>query len=198
MLLKIYNYFLLKIIKLIYLKRYFFRLLSKLSLAKIKGKYEDIHPVFIWGEGVVEFGKNISFGWLQSNFYFGSYSFLNPRDKSSYIKFGDNVTLNNCSNIIAEKGNIIIGNNVLIGSCVSILNSDFHHINYKERNKGNHAIKDILINDNVWIGSNCIILKGVEIGKNSVIGSGSVVTRSIPENKVAAGNPAKIIKSIEE
>lgn len=56
--------------------------------------------------------------------------------------------------------------------------------------------KEIIIDNNVWIGYSCIILKGVHIGKNSIIGAGSIVTKDIPENSLAAGNPCKVIKSI--
>jgi acetyltransferase-like isoleucine patch superfamily enzyme len=55
----------------------------------------------------------------------------------------------------------------------------------------------VIIEDNVWIGINCIILKGVKIGKNSAIAAGSVVTRSIPANCLAAGNPARVVKTFD-
>ena len=58
--------------------------------------------------------------------------------------------------------------------------------------------KPIIIEDNVWLGINSSVLKGVTIGKNSVIGAGSVVTKNIPANVIAAGNPCRVIKKIEE
>ncbi len=58
--------------------------------------------------------------------------------------------------------------------------------------------KPITVGDNVWIGGNAVILPGVTIGRNSVIGAGSVVTKDIPDNVVAVGNPCKVIKHIEQ
>ena len=88
---------------------------------------------------------------------------------------------------------------VLIGANVTIMNTDFHAINPENRlNIDLQQLnnKEVIIEDNVFIGANSIILKGSHIGKNSVIGAGSVVTGKIPEYSIAAGNPAKIIKNI--
>ena len=85
---------------------------------------------------------------------------------------------------------IEIGDKVYIGENVIIRDSDNHSIL-----QSNHEMsKEIVIEDNVWIGDNVIILKGVKIGKGSVIGAGSIVTKDIPANCIAVGNPAKIIK----
>jgi maltose O-acetyltransferase len=65
------------------------------------------------------------------------------------------------------------------------------------RNQGLEVAKPILIEDNVWIGGSAILLPGVRIGKNSVIGAGAVVTRDVPANTLVAGNPAVIIKEIK-
>lgn len=116
--------------------------------------------------------------------------------KGAFIKIGNDVGISGAS-ICASKG-ITIGNNVLIGANVLIIDSDFHPIKDSNRRYSQKKIncKEIVIEDNVFIGVNAIILKGVTIGKNSVIGAGSVVFGNIPQDCIAFGNPAKIIKNI--
>lgn len=124
-------------------------------------------------------------------------------DYGRHITIGDNVIINiNCTFIDCNM--IDIGNNVLIASNVQIYTAT-HPIETDERLIDNWTESDsvpffrtyalpVKIEDNVWIGGGVIILPGVTIGKNSVIGAGSVVTRSIPENSVAFGNPCKVIR----
>nr|NJM01460.1 acyltransferase [Desulfobacula sp.] len=92
---------------------------------------------------------------------------------------------------IACHKSIIIKKNVKIGSNTLIMDSDQH---LDDPRAG--MAKPIVISENVWIGSNAIILKGVVIGKNSLIAAGSLVNKDIPENTVAAGVPAKEIKRL--
>jgi acetyltransferase-like isoleucine patch superfamily enzyme len=96
---------------------------------------------------------------------------------------------------IAARTKITIGNNVLIGSNCTIIDNDFHHPNHRIRKPGfdNIPAKPITIEDDVFIGFNTIILKGVRIGKNSVIGANSVVFNDIAEDSIATGNPCKLI-----
>jgi acetyltransferase-like isoleucine patch superfamily enzyme len=90
---------------------------------------------------------------------------------------------------------IQLGNNVLCGANVTITDTDWHRVEPEaRRGYGNSA--PVLIEDNVWLGINVIVLKGVKIGENSVIGAGSVVTKSIPSNVIAVGQPVRIIKSL--
>jgi len=113
------------------------------------------------------------------------------------ISIGHDVGLSGAT-ILARK-NIIIGNHVLFGGNCTILDSDHHPLGPEER-LNNHSkeiqSKSVVIGDNVWLGLNVIVLKGVTIGKNSVIAAGSVVVKDIPENVLAAGNPAKMIKPL--
>ena len=88
---------------------------------------------------------------------------------------------------------IQIGDHVQIGNNVVIVDHDHDYMN---GNKG-FISKDIIIDDNVWIGANSTILKGVHIGENSVIAAGSVVNRDVPPYSVVGGNPAKILKCIK-
>lgn len=128
-------------------------------------------------------------------------------DYGKHIFVGSNVIINiNCTFVDCNK--IEIGNNVLIASNVQIYTAT-HSTNVTER-----LVKDwdssskspyfrayalpVKIEANVWIGGGVIILPGVTIGKNTVIGAGSVVTKSIPENCVAVGNPCRVIRKINE
>lgn len=117
-------------------------------------------------------------------------------------------TLLNGALIMAEE-RIEIGSHCLVSWNVGIADSDFHPLEPAQRIIDAHALapfyKDrpprpplrtapVIIGDNVWIGMNAVILKGVAIGENSVVAAGAVVTKSVPENCVVAGNPAKIVK----
>jgi len=110
------------------------------------------------------------------------------------IKIGDNTEINNFTKLDA-RGEIIIGNNVLIGPRVDIIT--YMH-KYQDRDKlikeQGDVVKDIIIEDDVWIGAGSIILAGVKIRKGAVIGAGSVVTKDVDEYSVVVGVPAKKIK----
>ena len=111
------------------------------------------------------------------------------------IEIGENF----CSNhnfLVLDSAKVKIGNNVLIGPNCSLYTST-HPLNYKEREVGTELAKPITIEDNVWLGGNVVVLAGITIGRNSVIGAGSVVSKDIPENSVAIGNPCKVIKTID-
>lgn len=93
--------------------------------------------------------------------------------------------------VIGAFKSIKIGSNVKCGANTLITDSDWH---LDDPRSG--EIKEVILEDNVWLGEGTKVLKGVRIGKNSVIGAGSIVTSNIPENVIAAGNPCRIIKNI--
>ena len=127
-------------------------------------------------------------------------------DYGQHISIGNNVIINiNCTFVDCNK--ITIGNNVLIASNVQIYTAT-HPVNVAERLRDNWTADSgkaffrtyalpVTIEDNVWIGGGAIILPGVTIGKNSVIGAGSVVVKDIPANSVAVGNPCKVIRKLD-
>ncbi|MFC1546343.1 acyltransferase [bacterium] len=116
-------------------------------------------------------------------------------NKESEIIIGNNSGLSGCV-IYADKS-VRIGNYVNIGANTSIYDTDFHSIDYLQRRENKKAkAVPVTIEDDVWIGSNAVILKGVTIARGAVIGSNSVVTKDVPEFTVWAGNPAKYIKDI--
>lgn len=97
--------------------------------------------------------------------------------------------------VIGAAQRIEIGNNVLFGANSTITDTDWHGIAPDERREPG-AASPVIIEDNVWIGLNATVLKGVTIGKNSIIGAGSIVTKSIPANVIASGQPAKVIRNL--
>lgn len=93
---------------------------------------------------------------------------------------------------------LTIGNNVNIGGNVLLIDTDCHPIDYELRRVSTKGTKfaPIVVEDDVWIGAQSIILKGVTIGARSVIAAGSVVTKSVPANCIAGGNPCRVIREI--
>lgn len=107
---------------------------------------------------------------------------------------GDNFFLNvNCK--LMDSGKITIGNNVFIAPNVCIITEE-HAMDVRQRLAGLEYTHPVNIGDNVWICAGAIILPGVTISENSVIGAGSVVTKDIPPNSLAVGNPCKIIRTL--
>lgn len=109
------------------------------------------------------------------------------------ITVGKNVFINAACKF-QDQGGIVVGDNVLIGHSVIIatLNHDF-----EPANRMAMQAKKVKIGNDVWIGSGSIILPGITINNGAIIGAGSVVTRDVPQNAIVAGNPAKIIKYID-
>ena len=108
----------------------------------------------------------------------------------SYIYANSNLTL-------VDDGHIYIGDRVMFGPNVTIATAN-HPINSELREKGLQYNKDVHIGENTWIAANVVIVPGIRIGKNVVIGAGSVVTKDIPDNVVAVGNPCRILREIGE
>jgi acetyltransferase-like isoleucine patch superfamily enzyme len=120
--------------------------------------------------------------------------------RNAELVIGDNVGLSGTAIVCWSK--VTIGNNVRIGGGVVIYDTDFHSTNLYDRLSVPEIVNKIKvapieIEDGAFIGAHSIILKGVKIGENSVIGAGSVVTKSIPKNQIWAGNPIKFVKEID-
>ncbi len=115
-------------------------------------------------------------------------------DCGKNITIGDNVFINACCKF-QDQGGISIGSNCLIGHNVTIATLN-HDLNPKKRQ--NSIPNPVIIEDNVWIGADVTILPGVKIGNGAIIAAGSIVTKNVDKNTIVAGNPAKIIKIIEE
>lgn len=150
----------------------------------------------------------------KSTITIGSNAFINSARWATRIGCGDRTNLqllgdgklhigDNCgfSNVAITCASAVdIGNNVLIGSGSKIFDTDFHSVEIKMINgqvlREQPEARPVVIEDNVFIGASVLILKGVHIGRNSVVGAGAVVTKSIPANEIWAGNPARCVKQL--
>lgn len=129
----------------------------------------------------------------------GENFFIEPPLHMAYGKnthIGENFYAN-FNLVIVDDGDVYIGDNVMIAPNVTISPTG-HPVELETRKLGMQFSIPIRIGNNVWIGSNSVILPGVSIGDNSVIGAGSIVTRNIPPNVVAVGNPCKVLRPIDE
>jgi len=159
--------------------------------------YVNVHPT-----------AQVSIG---HNFTFSSGSGFNPLSRNirgcifaaekANIIIGNNVGISSAT--LRAKESIQIGDNVKIGSDCILLDTDAHNLDYiirrdSSRDTFTAKSKPIIIEDDVLIGTRCIVLKGVTIGARSVIGSGSIVTKSIPADCIAVGNPCKVIKAMAQ
>lgn len=108
------------------------------------------------------------------------------------IRFGKNVSINfGCT--ILDCTRVEIGDNTLLGPQVQIYTAT-HPLQAQKRLEGLELAKAVTIGKNVWLGGACVILPGVWVGDNAVVGAGAVVTHDVPANTVVAGNPAKVIR----
>ena len=196
--------------------RFISKILNLPTALRIKF-YSSINRMILRTYGAV-LGKNIQIPgkvhWLirgskvrvGDNLYFSSGDAVNPIGSNLqgaiYVKSGASLTIGNDVGMSSTRmwihESVTIGDNVKIGACVLITDTDAHPLDYLARRSSNEGTKSapIVIEDDVWVGAHSIILKGVTIGARSIIGAGSVVTRSIPADCVAAGNPCKVIKII--
>ncbi len=115
-------------------------------------------------------------------------------DYGSNITFGERVFFNfNC--VILDVAPVTIGSRVMCGPAVQIYAAT-HPLNAVERSAGRELGKAVTIGDDVWLGGGVIVCPGVRIGSRSVIGAGSVVTKDVPDDAFAAGNPCRVLREI--
>jgi acetyltransferase-like isoleucine patch superfamily enzyme len=121
---------------------------------------------------------------------------LNVRTPGSKLIIGNDVGISGSA--ISASTTVTIGNRVLIGPGCIISDTDAHPVKVEDRTDHTKTVsKPIIIDDDVFIGARSIILKGVKIGKGSVVGAGSVVTKDVPTFCIVAGNPAKIVRYLK-
>ena len=163
------------------------------KLVKINGRLR----VYGGGQIQIEDRVRINSG-RQYNPIGGDTTVILNSSEHGKIVIGEGSGLSNCT--IVSRESVMIGKDVRIGGSTHIYDTDFHGISFEDRIiHGDQNVKNspVVIEDGAFIGSSVIILKGVTIGRHSVIGAGSVVAKDVPAGEIWAGNPARFIRKLE-
>jgi galactoside O-acetyltransferase len=165
---------------------------------RVTGEPGAAQPVLLVGNGRITFGEGVRFGWFGSPGFLDQYAYVEACHDHTHVEVGDNTTFNNGVTLRAEGPGISIGRDCLFGWSVQVLDSDFHDLHPRRRTGGTPATGHVRIGNNAFVGANTIVMKGVTIGDDTVVGAGSVVLRSLPSGVIAAGNPARVIRALED
>lgn len=171
-----------------------YRLLS--TCRRVEGRPHVKQPVLYAGGGRILFGKSVQLGWNPSPFLYCGYIFIAALHDDAIVEIQDDVAINNNAVLYSLGAGITVGEKTIIGTGVEIYDSDFHWLEPGRRGDPHPPSARVEIGRNVFIGSNARILKGVSLGENTVVGCGSVVTRSCPPNSLVAGNPARVVRAL--
>jgi acetyltransferase-like isoleucine patch superfamily enzyme len=120
---------------------------------------------------------------------YGDFTAINPRN----IRVGSNVAINHGVFLLGRTG-ITIGNDVVLSARCMLIDGGLALDDSAPTVERAHSEAPIVLEDGAWIGAGAIVLAGVTIGRNSIVGAGSVVTRDVPPDAVVAGNPARVIR----
>jgi len=145
---------------------------------------------YMRGSGEITIGDHVNLSGRSCFYFVGTESSEIPR-----IVVGNNVFIGNACTLSAAS-RIEVGNHCLISAEVRIHDNDGHPLDSERRRDNGKITADevapVVLEDNVWIGAGATVLKGVTIGENSVIGTGAVITKDVPRDSIAVGNPARI------
>jgi acetyltransferase-like isoleucine patch superfamily enzyme len=160
------------------------RLLGK---ARVPLSTRVLGRLHIQGEGELVLGNNVSIVGTVVPVEFGTY-------ENGRIEIGDRTFINYGTSIAAH-ASVKIGAHCFLGHYTFIMDNDQHDV---DKHWVLPPSAPVVIEDNVWIGAKAVILPGVRVGRNAVIGAGSIVTKDVPPSCVAAGNPARILRYLTD
>lgn len=169
------------------LYHYNFRIRKSLSFAAAP-------PILMNAREIMVFGPNISIG--KNVFMYGPVRLTSVKAGAheGQISIGNSVLITPGVRVSSARS-IVIGDHCMLGNHCYLMDSDWHDI-YDRNIIVGHA-RPVVLEENVWVGDSAIICKGVRVGRNSVIGAGSVVRRNVPANTVVAGNPARVVRKLD-
>jgi acetyltransferase-like isoleucine patch superfamily enzyme len=179
---------------LIFLRKFFWiePVLRSICTGVGRGLRADRLP-YIRGRGEFRIGDNVRLSGRST------FTFMRGMPQTPSIVIGDAVFIGNGC-VLAAGRSVSIGNNCLISGGTRIQDNDGHPLDAERRRTGERISPDdakpVIIEDDVWIGANVIVLKGVRIGKRAVVGAGAVITHDVPADTVVAGNPAAVVKTL--
>lgn len=148
------------------------------------------------GRGRICFGENVQLGYATSPGFLSGYGYIEARHRGTTIDIGAGTMINNSAVIVAEGDGISIGRACLCGVGVEITDTDGHDLHPARRHGGVPATAPVVLGDNVFLGNGVRVMKGVTIGRDTVVGAGSLVTRSLPAGVIAAGAPARPLRDL--
>lgn len=175
------------------LRFFWYEPLFRSQCSSVGERFQMEELPYITGNGKIHIGSDVRLSG-KSTIGFGNRIYTAPE-----LRIGDGSFVgHNCSFAIAQS--IIVGRHCLIAGGVRIADFDGHPMEAAARRRNDSvpasSIKPVLIGDDAWIGAGAQIMKGVHIGDRAIVGAGSVVTRDVPPDSIAAGNPARVIKVI--
>jgi maltose O-acetyltransferase len=167
------------------------------SMRRVEGRARTVQPTVLHGAGRLVLGEGCQFGFARSPGYASGVGYIDCRHPEAVVAIGDRTVLNNDFVIVSESPEgIRIGTDCLFGVGVRILDTDGHGLGAEERHGSNAATAPVVIEDNVWLGDGAVVLKGVTIGRDSVVAARAVVVDSVPAGTIVAGMPAKPVGSV--
>lgn len=175
-----------------------YRLFALKVMARLHGGHITIeenvhvlHHTVFQGRGLAKIGTQVSLGFAQAG-ALKNPILLQPRETQAQIVIGEHSAIMDGCEIIAWSS---MGKNCLIGPQTLIFGVDLHGINPLKRNEAGKT-KPVIINNNVWVSTRAIILKGVEIGQDAVIAAGFTITKNVERGAIVAANPMQVIGSV--
>jgi maltose O-acetyltransferase len=157
-----------------------------------------LSPTVFKGRGRIKLAHNTLFGWPQSPFSYRC-SYVEARNAGAVIAIGEGSTINNGAIFIAEGAGIQIGARCLIGTEFQVLDTNAHELEMGRRQQADSQTRQVLIGDDVFIGSRVTVLKGCQLGPGCVVAAGAVLQPGFvaPPLSIVAGNPARVVGQVK-
>jgi acetyltransferase-like isoleucine patch superfamily enzyme len=166
------------------------------TCVRVAGRPQLFQPVLFNGRGRIRLADEVVFGYQPSPGGLSGYGYVEARHQGSTITIASRTIMNNNVVLVAEGDGISIGRECLFGVDVQVIDTDGHDLHPARRRTGQPATAPVTIEDNVFLGNGVRVTKGVTIGADTVVGAGSVVVSSLPAGVIAAGVPARPLRSL--